>query len=64
MKSTVEERPLPNSSDATPVGSRRNPLGWIVFGAFLLQLAVWVGWLTLASKHKVAEVPLETRISR
>jgi hypothetical protein len=25
---------------------------------FAVQIAVWVGWITFASKHRVAEVPL------
>jgi hypothetical protein len=32
---------------------------WIL-AAFLLQLAAWGAWLTIASRHKVAEVPLAT----
>lgn len=31
---------------------------WFVL-AFVVQLAVWTAWITLASKHPVAEVPLE-----
>ncbi len=30
---------------------------WIL-AAFLLQLAAWGAWLSIASRHKVAEVPL------
>jgi hypothetical protein len=32
---------------------------WILV-AFLLQLAAWGAWLTIAARHKVAEVPLAT----
>lgn len=32
---------------------------WLWFvGAFVLQLAAWAAWFSIASKHKVAEVPL------
>lgn len=34
---------------------------WLWFVAmFLLQLAAWTAWFVIASKHKVAEVPLAT----
>jgi hypothetical protein len=36
---------------------------WLWFVAVcLLQVAVWTAWITLASKHRVAEVPLEAAI--
>ena len=36
---------------------------WLWFvAAFLLQSGAWVAWFTIASKHKVAEVPLETAV--
>jgi len=40
----------------TPNGQSRLWL-WVV-GAFLLQLAAWSTWLVIASRHKVAEVPV------
>jgi hypothetical protein len=34
---------------------------WLWFvAAFALQLGAWTAWFTIASKHKVAEVPLES----
>jgi hypothetical protein len=34
---------------------------WLWFvAAFAFQFAVWAAWLTFASHHKVAEVPLAT----
>jgi len=34
---------------------------WLIFVAVLfLQLAAWVAWLIVASRHPVAEVPLTT----
>ena len=33
-------------------------LVWIVGAIFAVQIAVWTAWITFASKHKVAEVPL------
>ena len=32
---------------------------WCV-AAFCLQAAVWTAWLIIASRHKVAEVPVAT----
>ena len=29
-------------------------------GAFVLQLGAWTAWFVIASRHKVAEVPLAT----
>jgi hypothetical protein len=43
---------------------RRNPLWWIVVGAFLVQLAAWAAWFTIASHHRVQEVPLATGATR
>jgi len=41
-----------------------NPKGrsliWIVVAVFTVQIAVWAAWITFASKHRVAEVPLAT----
>lgn len=33
-------------------------LVWIVIAVFAVQIAVWTAWITFASKHRVAEVPL------
>jgi hypothetical protein len=33
---------------------------WFVAGA-LLHIGVWSAWITFASKHRVAEVPLATQ---
>jgi hypothetical protein len=32
---------------------------WIVV-AFVIQAAAWTTWFTIASRHRVAEVPLAT----
>jgi hypothetical protein len=40
--------------------AKRMPLMGIVAGVFTLQIAVWAAWITFASKHRVAEVPLAT----
>lgn len=38
---------------------------WVFFAAAcLLQLAAWAAWLTVASKHRVAEVPVVTNPRR
>jgi hypothetical protein len=35
---------------------------WLWFiAAFLIQGAAWTAWFTIASQHKVQEVPLVTR---
>jgi len=35
---------------------------WLWFvAAFVVQLAAWAVWFTIASKHKVAEVPLQPK---
>lgn len=45
---------------ASPVRSRPSRLWlWIVV-AFVIQAAAWTAWFTIASKHRVAEVPLAT----
>ncbi len=31
---------------------------WLVVAIFVVQIAVWAAWITFASKHRVAEVPL------
>ena len=44
--------------DPSPKPSR---LWWWVVAAFILQLGVWTAWITLASHHRVQEVPLATQ---
>jgi len=37
---------------------------WLWFvAAFLVQLAAWTAWLTIAAQHKVQEVPLVGAVS-
>lgn len=36
---------------------------WLV-ALLLLQIAAWTAWLVIASRHKVAEVPLEAHSPR
>lgn len=43
-----------------PNNSNGRRLIWIVVAAFAVQIAVWAAWITFASKHRVAEVPLAT----
>jgi hypothetical protein len=38
--------------------STSSRLVWLVAVVFVLQIAVWTAWITFASKHYVAEVPL------
>jgi len=45
------------TTEAAPARPSRLWL-WVV-AAFAIQIAVWTGWFILASKHPVAEVPLE-----
>ena len=45
-----------NGEIAPPV--RRSRLWWWFVAVCLLQLGAWAAWITIASKHKVAEVPL------
>ena len=34
---------------------------WLWFvAAFVVQAAAWIAWFTIASQHKVQEVPLAT----
>jgi hypothetical protein len=47
----------------TPAATRPSRL-WLWFvAAFVLQAAAWTAWFTIASKHRVEEVPLVTRSS-
>jgi len=44
----------------SPVPPRASRLWlWIVV-AFVIQAAAWTTWFTIASQHRVAEVPLAT----
>jgi hypothetical protein len=43
-----------------PTEARGGKWLWIVVAVFAVQIAVWTAWITFASKHKVAEVPLAT----
>lgn len=36
---------------------------WVV-AAFALQVAAWTAWFVIAARHKVQEVPLETKNSQ
>jgi hypothetical protein len=56
-----------NTTTTTDPGARprrRNPLWWIVVGAFLVQLAAWGAWFAIAAHHRVQEVPLATGATR
>ncbi|KXU37652.1 hypothetical protein AXK12_01575 [Cephaloticoccus capnophilus] len=60
--------PLPTTEN--PTGEQRKPANvgrkkgfrpWLlIWLAFALQVAAWVFWVKLASKHPVQEVPLVT----
>ena len=51
---------MPPSPPSTTTERARPSRIWLwVVAAFAIQLAVWTGWFILASKHPVAEVPLE-----
>lgn len=41
-----------------PNGSKGGRIVWIIVAVFAVQIAVWTAWITFASKHRVAEVPL------
>ena len=40
---------------------RRSKLWLWVVAAFVVQIIAWAVWLTIAAKHKVADVPLATQ---
>ena len=40
---------------------RRSKIWFWVVAAFVVQIIAWAVWLTIASKHRVADVPLATR---
>jgi len=44
----------------TPAATGKSRL-WLWFvAAFLIQIGAWTAWFTIASQHKVQEVPLAT----
>jgi hypothetical protein len=45
-------------SDSGPYRSNKSRLWLWCVAACLLQLGAWGAWITIASKHKVQEVPL------
>ena len=50
-----------NAASAANKGPARRSRLWLWFvAAFVLQLGAWTAWFVIASKHKVAEVPLAT----
>jgi hypothetical protein len=49
-----------STAKSTERAAKPIPLIWIVVAAFVVQIAVWAAWITFASKHRVAEVPLAT----
>jgi hypothetical protein len=52
--------PSTTSNTTTETAPARPSRLWLwVVVAFAVQIAVWTGWFILASKHPVAEVPLE-----
>lgn len=49
------------SPSAPPETAPRSRL-WLWFvAAFVIQASVWTAWIIIASKNKVAEVPVITR---
>lgn len=49
-----------NAVVGKPAPARKSRLWlWIVV-AFVVQIAAWTAWFTIASRHRVAEVPLAT----
>lgn len=46
-----------NSTKVSTPSKRSRLWLWFV-AAFLVQIAAWVAWLTIAAKHRVKEVPL------
>lgn len=51
----LETRPAP----VRPEEKRSKLWLWFVL-AFVLQFGAWVAWFTIATQHKVQEVPLAT----
>jgi hypothetical protein len=48
------------SAPKNPTKSGGGKWLWIVVAIFVVQIGVWAAWITFASKHRVAEVPLTT----
>jgi hypothetical protein len=42
----------------------RNPLLWWVGGAFAVLILAWAVFFVIASRHKVEEVPLQSKGAR
>lgn len=52
-------RPVPRPAGGTEAPAPRASRLWIWFvAAFALQLLAWAAWLTIASHHRVQEVPI------
>lgn len=50
-----------SSIDTTsPARARRSRLWLWIVAAFVIQAAAWTAWFTIASRNRVAEVPLAT----
>ncbi|MBC7366304.1 MAG: hypothetical protein H7343_05740 [Undibacterium sp.] len=47
-----------NAKKSSGPSRKSTRLVWIVVAVFALQIAAWAAWITFASKHRVAEVPL------
>lgn len=48
---------------SVPIDRKKSRLlVWVVL-AFLIQAIAWTAWFTIAARHKVAEVPLQTAVS-
>lgn len=57
---TANDRALASGPAGTPAATPKSRL-WLWFvAAFLIQAAAWTVWFTIASRHKVQEVPLAT----
>jgi hypothetical protein len=50
-----------NANEVNPPGRIRSSRLWLwIVVAFVIQAAAWTTWFTIASQHRVAEVPLAT----
>jgi len=50
-----------SASAVKPPGQTRASRLWLwIVVAFVIQAAAWTTWFTIASQHRVAEVPLAT----
>jgi hypothetical protein len=57
---TKRRRRKMSTAKNTERAANRIPLMWIVVAAFIVQIVVWTAWITFASQHRVADVPLAT----